>query len=214
VTFAEWDAALAAGAKLEKPSDQGWGRGNRPVINVNWEDAQAYIEWLNERLGLDRAPSGAQDHAGLKARAPGYRLPSEAEWEYACRAGTTTPFSFGATISTAQANYDGYHTYGAGKKGKYRQKTMPVGSFPANPFGLYEMHGNVWEWCQDCWNNDYNSAPTDGYAWTTGDCSLRVPRGGSWVNFPNGLRSPCRKGVSSSNRSYNLGFRLARVLEG
>jgi formylglycine-generating enzyme required for sulfatase activity len=199
VTFAEWDAALAAGARLEKPSDHGWGRGNRPVINVNWEDAQAFLAWLNEKAGLEGRPDA-------------YRLPSEAEWEYACRAGTTTPFSFGATVSTAQANYNGDYTYGAGKKGEYRQETMPVGSFPANPFGLHEMHGNVWEWCQDCWTANYNGAPSDGAAWTTGNCSQRVLRGGSWYNFPQYLRSADRGVNDPTNRHSGNGFRLARTL--
>jgi formylglycine-generating enzyme required for sulfatase activity len=193
VTFAQWDAALAAGAKLEKPSDQGWGRGDRPVINVSWNDAQAYIAFLN---------GGAEGP---------YRLPSEAEWEYACRAGTTTPFSFGQTISTAQANYDGNHTYGAGKKGEFRQKTTPVGAFPANAFGLHDMHGNVWEWCEDCWNANYNDAPRDGRVNTTGDCSNRVNRGGSWYSNPTGLRSASRDRSTPTIRSDILGFRLART---
>lgn len=199
VTFADWDAALAAGAKLPNPDDKGWGRGKRPVINVSWDDAQAYLAWLNEKAGLSGRPGA-------------YRLPSEAEWEYACRAGTTTPFSFGATISTVQANYDGNYTYGNGSKGEHRQKTMPVGSFSANPFGLHDMHGNVWEWCQDCWNANYNGAPADGSAWTTGDCANRVNRGGSWRSNPRNLRSANRDWNSPSGRLNLLGFRLARTL--
>jgi formylglycine-generating enzyme required for sulfatase activity len=199
VTFAEWDAARAAGAKLEPLNDGGWGRGRRPVINVSWQDAQAYLAWLNETVGLIGQPDA-------------YRLPNEAEWEYACRAGTTTPFSCGATISTAQANYDGNHNYGAGKKGEYRGKTTPVGAFPANPFGLYDMHGNVWEWCQDCWNDTYNGAPSDGSAWTAGDCTLRVLRGGSWGSDPGWLRCADRDWDTSSSRLNNRGFRLARTI--
>lgn len=199
VTFAEWDAAVAAGAKLEKPGDEGWGRGNRPVINVNWEDAQAYLAWLNDKTGLTGRPDA-------------YRLPSEAEWEYACRAGTTTPFSFGITISTAQANYHGYYVYGAGKEGEFREKTAPAGSFPANAFGLHDMHGNVWEWCQDCWNGNYTGAPLNGSAWITGDCSSRVVRGGSWGNVPAALRSATRSSIISSNRYGSIGFRLACTL--
>ena len=199
VTFAEWDAAIAAGAKLEKPSDQGWGRDRRPVINVNWNDAKAYIAWLNSKLGLE-------------GRADAYRLPSEAEWEYACRAGTTTPFSFGATISTAQANYDGNYTYGAGKKGEYRQKTTPVGSFPANSFGLHDMHGNVREWCEDVWNANYSGVPTDGSPWLIGDASSRVLRGGSWSDYPQDLRSADRGRDFPTSRSYDSGFRVARTL--
>lgn len=199
VTFAEWDAALAAGAKLEKPGDFGWGRANRPVINVNWEDAQAYLAWLNDKTALTGRPDA-------------YRLPSEAEWEYSCRAGTTTPFNFGTSISTAQANYNGNYTYGKGSKGEYRQETMPVGSFSANPFGLHEMHGNVWEWCQDCLNNNYAGAPDDGSAWTAGDCSRRVLRGGSWLDVPNWLRSAFRNWDDPTDRNFDRGFRLARTL--
>lgn len=153
VTFAEWDAALAAGAQLEKPDDVGWGRDRRPVINVSWENAQAYLAWLNERLGLEGRPDA-------------YRLPSEAEWEYACRAGTATPFSFGQTISKSQAQFS------EGKFGSADQ-TAAVGSFPANPFGLYDMHGNVWEWCADGWHDDYTGAPTDGSVWDGEDASRR-----------------------------------------
>ncbi len=199
VTFAEWDAARAAGAKLDKLNDAGWGRGRRPVINVSWQDAQAYLAWLTEQASLT-GDGGA------------YRLPSEAEWEYACRAGTITPFSYGATISTAQVNYDGNHKYGVGKKGEYREKTTPVGTFPANPFGLHDMHGNVWEWCQDCWNDTYNGAPSDGSAWATGDCTLRVLRGGSWGSDPGWLRSADRDWDTSSSRFNNRGFRLARTI--
>jgi formylglycine-generating enzyme required for sulfatase activity len=199
VTFAEWDSAIAAGAKLEKPFDEGRGRDRRPVINVNRNDAKAYIAWLNSKLGL----AGRRD---------AYRLPSEAEWEYACRAGTTTPFSFGATISTAQANYDGNNTYGAGKKGEYRQKTTPVGSFSANPFGIHDMHGNVWEWCEVAWNANYNGAPADGSAWLIGDTSSRVIRGGSWKGIPLSLRSADRVRNDPSTRYNLIGFRVAKTL--
>lgn len=199
VTFAEWDAAIAAGAELEKPGDQSWGRNRRPVIGVNWHDAKAYVGWLNSKLGLE-------------GRRDAYRLPSEAEWEYACRAGTTTPFSFGATISTAQANYDGTYTYDDGKVGEYRQKTTPVGSFPANSFGLHDMHGNLWEWCEDAWNDNYNGAPIDGSAWLTGDASYRVLRGGSWVTNPYQLRSANRYRYLPSNRNIIFGFRVARTI--
>ncbi len=200
VTFAEWDAARAAGAKLAKPEDEGWGRERRPVINVSWDDAMAYLAWMNERLGLLDRPDA-------------YRLPSEAEWEYACRAGTTTPFSFGSTISTSQANYDGDYTYGSGAKGEYRERTTPVGSFSANAFGLYDMHGNVWEWTQDYWNESHGGAPDNGSARTSGYTSRRVLRGGSWFNNPQYLRSASRSNRSiPSKRNYNLGFRVARTL--
>ena len=200
VTFAEWDAAVAAGAKLEKPEDEGWGRGERPVIYVNWDDVQAYLDWLNEK-------------AGLAGKSDPWRLPSEAEWEYACRAGTTTPFSFGETISTAQANYRGNHTYGAGRKGKYLKKTVPVGSYPSNAYGLHDMHGNVWEWCDDPWRDTYEGAPSDGSVWKVGgDASRRVLRGGSWNNYPQDLRSASRDWYFTGDRISYIGFRLARTL--
>jgi formylglycine-generating enzyme required for sulfatase activity len=181
------------------PAPRDWGRDRRPVINVSWEDAKAYIAWLNGNFGLN----GQLD---------AYRLPSEAEWEYACRAGTTTPFSFGAAISTAQANYNGNLTYGSGQKGEYRQKTTPVGSFPANSFGLRDMHGNVWEWCEDVWNDNFNGAPNNGSAWLTGDSSRRVLRGGSWKNIPQNLRSAHRVSYYPTFPNYIWGFRLARTI--
>jgi formylglycine-generating enzyme required for sulfatase activity len=171
--------------------------GRHPICCVNWNDAKAYVAWLNGKLGLERC-------------ADAYRLPSEAEWEYACRAGTTTTFSFGATISTAQANYNGNHTYGAGAKGDYRQKTTPVGSFPANAFGLHDMHGNVSELCEDVWNANYNGAPTNGAARLTGDASVRVSRGGSWHGVPLYQRSAVRS--YSGLRSSACGFRVARTV--
>ena len=135
---------------------------SHPVVCVNWDDAKAYAKWLSGKTGKD------------------YRLLSEAEWEYACRAGTSTPFWWGSSISTEQANYDGNYTFGGGRKGEYRQRTVPVKSFEPNPWGLYQVHGNVGEWCEDCWNESYNGAPSDGSAWTAGDCAFRLLRGGSW----------------------------------
>lgn len=174
--------------------------GSDPVCCVNWHDARAYVAWLNGKLGLE-------------GRADGYRLPSEGEWEYACRAGTTTPFGFGATISTEQANYDGRATYGVGKRGEFRQKTMPVGSFAPNAFGLYDMHGNVREWCEDVWHDNYDDAPNDGSAWTVGgDPSRRVLRGGSRVSDPWILRSAYRSGLNPANRGNYGGLRPARTL--
>ena len=134
VTFSEWDACMRGGScGGHRPSDRGWGRGNRPVIHVSWEDAQAYVRWLSRKTG------------------EAYRLLSEAEWEYVARAGTATPFHCGSTLSTSQANYDGSFTYGSGRKGTYRGKTVPVGSFAPNRFGVYDVHGNVWEspWSED-----------------------------------------------------------------
>lgn len=168
-----------------------------PVVGASWEDATAYCAWLAERTGEP------------------YRLPSEAEWEYACRAGTTTPFWTGPTISTDLANYDGNHIYGDRKKGVWRKKTMPVDdpSFPANRFGLHHMHGNVWEWCEDCWHDDYTGAPTDGSAWTTGCAgSARVLRGGSWGIIPRYLRAAFRVRLEPDSRYYDAGFRVARML--
>jgi formylglycine-generating enzyme required for sulfatase activity len=193
VTFAEWDACVRdGGCNGYKPDDEGWGRGNRPVINVSWNDVKAYIDWLSRKTGKP------------------YRLPSEAEWEYAARAGSATPFSFGSTITTAQANYDGSTGYGSGPAGVSRQKTMPVGSFPANRFGLHDMHGNVWEWVADCWHEEYTAdAPANGAPWTSGECGGRVLRGGSWEDYPGDVRSAARVGGGVDEQSYGDGFRLA-----
>jgi len=172
------------------------GYGRYPVNNLSWDGARAYAEWLSQETG--RA----------------YRLPSEAEWEYAARAGTTTPFSTGACIHTDQANYDGNYDYNncGAKTGVYLQKTQPVGSYPANPWGLYDVHGNLWEWAEDCWNDNYQGAPTDGSAWRHGNCSQRVLRGGSWVSVPGGLRCADRIRGGAGLRDYGVGFRLARTL--
>jgi formylglycine-generating enzyme required for sulfatase activity len=193
VTFDEYDR-FCSETGHGKPSDHGWGRGTRPVIDVNWEDATAYCAWLSGETGEP------------------YRLPSESEWEYACRAGTTTPFSFGATISTDQANYDGNHAYGSGRQGIYRQKTVPVGSLPKNPWGLHEMHANVWEWVADAWRDSYAGAPEDGSAVGGDSTALRVLRGGSWDNYPGNVRSAYRSRNSPDRRNLGIGFRLARTL--
>jgi formylglycine-generating enzyme required for sulfatase activity len=196
VTFDDWDACVAAGGCTHRPDDRGWGRGRRPVINVSWDDAQAYVRWLSHVTG--------------KA----YRLPSEAEWEYACRAGTATPFSTGRCIRTDQANYDGNRDYaGCGAKtGVYLGKTQPVGSYPANSWGLHDMHGNVWEWVEDCWHDNYEGAPKDGSEWTQASCQTRVLRGGSWYSGPRALRAADRDWSSAGIRHDFLGFRLARTL--
>ena len=168
---------------------------NHPVVCVSWNDAQAYIAWLNQSSGQT------------------YRLLSEAEREYAARGGTQTAFWWGNSINTAQANYAGTGTsYNGSPKGEYRQATVPVNSFSPNPFGLYNVHGNVWEWVEDCWSENYSGAPIDGSAWTTGDCSYRVLRGGSWVSYPTGLRSAVRRENAPGGRRGDDGLRLARTL--
>ena len=205
VTFAMWDAAMAAGfvpPSGKPPEDAGWGRNDRPVINVSWHDAQAYCRWLNQRLGL---------------RSGTYRLPSEAEWEYACRAGTTTPFSFGETISTEQANYDGGNTYVRVKRGEYpglnvyRGRTVPVGSLPANSWGLHEMHGNVWEWVEDAYG-PYPAQATDASPLMHADETERVLRGGSCFIETLGLRSATRFTDAAGTVFFIYGFRVARRL--
>ena len=195
VTFGEWDACVkAGGCNGYEPSGEGWGRGGRPVINVSWEDARAYVKWLSQRTGKR------------------YRLLSESEWEYVARAGSMEPFHTGATISAEQANYDSSYTYGSGQKGRYRGRTVQVGTFSPNAFGLHEVHGNVWEWTQDCWNEDYTGAPTDSRAWETGECKQRVLRGGSWGDVPWLLRSADRGKNEPGIRDPKIGFRIARTL--
>jgi formylglycine-generating enzyme required for sulfatase activity len=191
VTFDEWDACVAdGGCNGYKPSDVDWGRGKRPVVNVSWNDAQAYISWLKRKTGRD------------------YHLLSEAQREYVTRAGTTTPFWWGATILADKANY----TDDGEVKSRYRYQTAPVDAFQPNPWGLYQVHGNVYEWTEDCWKDNYSSAPTDGSAWTSEDCTSRVVRGGSWETFPRYLRSAYRDRYIAVNRSTRYGFRVARTL--
>ncbi len=194
VTFEDYER-FCDDTKIGKPEDQGWGRGSRPVINVSWEAARDYCAWLGEQTG--RA----------------YRLPSEAEWEYACRAGTDTPFHFGPRITTDQANFDGNFTYHGSAKGEFRGQTVPVGSFPPNAFGLYDMHGNVWEWCQDTWHDSYKGAPSDGSAWGRGEKESRVVRGGSWRDFPRFCRAAApRRGPPGARYGF-IGFRCAAPIE-
>ena len=194
VTFAEWDACTAEG-RCKKVRDPGWGRGRQPVVNISWEDVtNEFLPWLSEKTGS------------------AYRLLSESEWEYAARAGTTTPFSTGMTISTGDADYDGTSTYGSGKKGVFRQAPLAVGSFAPNAFGLHDMHGNVAEWVADCYFDSYTGAPADGSARTGHpDCS-RLLRGGSWFDAPRALRSAYRGHVFANSRFIYRGFRVARAL--
>ncbi|NYZ17895.1 SUMF1/EgtB/PvdO family nonheme iron enzyme [Azospirillum sp. RWY-5-1] len=199
VSFSEWDAYADDGNF--RPGDEGWGRDDRPIINVSWLDVKRYIDWLNSRLRLTDRPDR-------------YRLPSEAEWEYGCRGGTDTPFWWGLEITPDQANYDGKCVYaGGGLREIYRQQTVPVRSFSPNPYGLYQVHGNVLEWCEDVWHRSYVGAPTDGSAWVVGgDQDLRILRGGSWHSHPAVLRSAFRIGSAPFSTSSIHGFRIARTL--
>ena len=163
---------------------------NKPVESVSWHNAVEFCGRISKRTGKT------------------YRLPSEAEWEYACRAGTTTSFYFGETITTDLANYNGKYTYGSAPEGQYREQTTDVGIFPANAFGLYDMHGNVWEWCQDSWHNNYQAAPNDGTAWLSNNDTTRVLRGGSWNYNPGNCRSANRDNISPGNYYITYGFRV------
>jgi len=184
VTQAQYEAIVGS-----NPSN--FKGAQRPVEQVSWEEAIAFCTQLSQKTGKS------------------YRLPSEAEWEYACRAGTTTPFHFGETITPELANYDGNYIYGDAPKGTYRKRTTDVGSFSANTFGLYDVHGNVWEWCADHWHQNYQGAPTDESAWTTnGDSEQRVIRGGSWNCSPVSCRSANRNYIAPANRFNNVGFRV------
>ncbi len=188
VTFAEWDACVSAGGCSHRPNDEGWGRGRRPVLNVTWEDAREYVRWLSEQTGAE------------------YRLLSEAGWEYAARAGSVTAYSWGNEVGSGRANCDGCGSQWDGRQ------TAPVGSFGANAFGLHDMHGNVLEWVEDCWNGNYNGAPSNGGAWRSGECFLRVLRGTSWRGGLEVLGSANRTGEFSDERRNFIGFRVARTL--
>ncbi len=186
------------GERLERLFETEVNTDNRPVEQVSWLDAMEFCSRLSQRTGRS------------------YTLPSEAQWEYACRAGTTTPFHFGDTISSELANYDGDYTYADGPKGIYRKQTTPVGMFPANAWGLYDMHGNIWECCLDEWHGNYNGAPTDGSAWvnyTEGEKNkesdkIRLLRGGSWLDSPANCRSACRINDPPGLRNGGVGFRV------
>ena len=190
VTFEEWDACVAGGGcRGYRPDDAGWGRGRRPVINVSWEDAKAYVMWLSRKTGTR------------------YRLLSEEEWEYVARAGTGRRYTWGDYVGRNRANCDG-----CGSRWD-NEKTAAVGSFGANGYGLHDVHGNVLEWVEDCWHPNYHGAPADGSAWVTGgDCSDRVVRGGSWYDAPRNLRSAGRTGSRAGARGVGYGFRVARTL--
>ena len=186
-TFAQWDACVAGGGcDGYLPDDHGRGWGDRPVINVNWRDARKYASWLSEKTGKR------------------YRLPSEAEWEYAARAGSTTRYSWGDDIGPNWANFE--------LTSREKHWTLPVGLFRPNAFGLHDMHGNVWEWVEDCWNYTYDGAPSDGSAWLSGDCGLRVTRGGAWDTHWLNLRSAYRNRGGAGLRNPDMGFRVALTL--
>jgi formylglycine-generating enzyme required for sulfatase activity len=205
VTQQQWRVVAALPkVKIDLKSDPSCFKGdgstsltnNLPVERVSWNDAQEFCARLSRMANKT------------------YRLPTEAEWEYACRGGTTTPFYCGETISTDLANYDGNYTYGQGQKGEYREKTTEVGKFPANPFGLYDMCGNVWEWCEDGWHENYINAPIDGSAWTSLG-SKPVLRGGSWIDYPRICRSASRYYDVRDVRDvigYDIGFRVVCVV--
>jgi formylglycine-generating enzyme required for sulfatase activity len=194
VTQGQWRfvAGLPQVEQVLEPEPARFKGEMRPVERVNWWDAVEFCLRLSRYTGRE------------------YRLPTEAEWEYACRAGTTTPFCFGETLTPALANYDGNYVYNGGPKGIYREETTEVGTFPANPWGLQDMHGNVWEWCADHWHDNYADAPTDGRAWLTDDDSARrVRRGGSWVYYPRYCRAACRDGNFPRVSNYVIGFRVS-----
>lgn len=186
-TFAEWDACVADRSCKYLADDRGWGRGNQPVIGVNWEDARAFVDWLTQKTGQR------------------YRLPSEAEWEYAARAGTTSTYWWGKDVGKANANCENCDTTPL-------RKTVPVGSFRPNGFGLYDTAGNAYEWVEDCWNDTYAKAPKDGSAWLSGTCSQRVLRGGSFANKANAATSAARFRYDLDVRYYANGFRVVRDL--
>lgn len=199
VTQQQWQAvATLPQVERELKSDSSNFKGaKRPVEQVSWEEAVEFCKRLSQHTG----------HT--------YRLPSEAEWEYACRAGTTTPFHFGETITTELANYRGYRgivvgtTYASEPGGISTEKTTEVGSFPPNAFGLYDMHGNVCEWCADPWHDNYEGAPSDGSVWKSGkDVRFRVPRGGSWYHYPLGCRCASRSRFDPVNGVNLDGFRV------
>ena len=203
VTFDEWDAcARSGGCGGLIPDNGGWGRGRQPVINVNWDDANAYLDWLSTETGEE------------------YRLLSEAEWEYVARAGTETARYWGEGAAGQCRHANGADAMTVERNPDWRTTTCsdghagpaPVGSYEPNAFGLFDVLGNVWEWTQDCWNERYTGAPVDGTAWDAGDCANRVSRGGSWGNAPERLRSASRSRDAVEDRFDTGGFRVARSL--
>ncbi len=197
VTFEDWDACLAGGGcGGYRAGDEVWGRlgANHPANGVNWDDAQMYVVWLSEQAGVE------------------YRLLSEAEWEYVARAGSQTAFSWGNDVGANRANCGFFESFGFRTCGDQWEIAAPVGSFQANAFGVHDLHGNLVEWVEDCWNDSYAGAPPDGRAWRYGDCTLRVLRGGSYIHHPGVLRSANRLRASAGVRAIDYGFRVARTL--
>jgi formylglycine-generating enzyme required for sulfatase activity len=200
VTQVQWKVVAGwpkVGVDLN-PTPSHFKGDTRPVERVSWEEAMEFCHRLSQRSNL------------------AYTLPSEAQWEYSCRAGTKTPFAFGDTLTPELANYDANYTYGSGPKGIYRKETLDVGSFPANAWGLHDMHGNVWEWCLDPWHQTYGRTPSDGTAWENGaeDEGVRLLRGGSWYSLPRYCRSACRHRRHQDFRFNSVGFRLCRFPPG
>ena len=188
VTWDEWEACMAAGGCKREPDDHKWGRGNMPIINISWEHANNYVKWLSEKTG----------HT--------YRLATEAEWEYAARAGTTTNYWWGDKLKKKYANCRKCGTKWSGKQ------SAPVGSFPPNPWGIHDMHGNIWEWTADCWNPNHEGAPSDASVRSEGDCTKRVVRSGSWYYYPKLSHSQSRDKFAADLFSYNIGIRPVREL--
>ena len=192
VTQEQWYKVMGYNPASFKSEKVGGDSRKHPVDTVSWNDVQEFIRRLNEMEQTDI-----------------YRLPSEAEWEYACRGGTTTNFAFGSSLSSSQASFGGHYPDGDSAKDFYREKTTPVGSFAPNAFGLFDMHGNVCEWCQDVWHDNYNGAPSDGSAWLSGgDSHFRVLRGGSRFFDGNNVRSASRSRHMPEAIDLNIGFRL------
>ncbi|MGD0191523.1 MAG: formylglycine-generating enzyme family protein [Rhizomicrobium sp.] len=196
ITFDQWDACVAdGGCNGYKPGDEGWGRGTRPVINVSWDDAQAYVTWLSAKTGQH------------------YRLPSEAEWEYAARGGSANTYWWGSEASHDHANYGAdMCCSGLASGADQWVETAPSGSFAPNPFGLYDMNGNVMQLVSDCWHFNYVGAPADGSAWDDSGCGMRMARGGAWSSPPGFIRSADRIFVPEATRDNLMGFRVARDL--
>jgi len=195
ITFDQWGAWVKDGGCDGYRPEAPWGRDRMPVVNVNWNNAKAYAAWLSKKTGKR------------------YRLLSESEWEYAARGGSAAAFAYGPTLSPSQANFDASEKTELNPKGPMRGKAVRVGAFKPNGFGLYDMHGNVWEWVEDCWNDSYGPpVPADGKPALAGDCAGRVLRGGSWEDGAADVRAAARVASGAGERSWSDGIRVARDL--